>query len=881
MKPSSDLPARKASWVAQVVSLLRQHGLVLLVFVVVVTTALLLDSGLRWTVVLFSLALLALALALVRLRRIAQNLRDAQAQTQAIFDMAADGILTVDERGGILTFNAAASRLFGRPAGAVLGQHIALLIPTLDRGLFVPSPSRWGTPTVHGRREIQGRRADGTLFPLELSISVGEVQARRTFTVIVRDLTEARKSEEALSLERNLLRCLLDNVPDRIYFKDEQSRFIRINHALAAQFHLDDPAAAIGRTDFDFFTEEHAGPAFRDERMVMQTGRPIVDIEEKETWADGRVGWVSTTKLPLRDKSGRIVGTFGISRDITARKLAEQELERAKEAAEAANRAKSEFLANMSHEIRTPMNGIIGMTELALGTNLTPEQREYLQMVKSSAEALLTILNDILDFSKIEARKLHLESVPFNLRDAIGDTLRALAVRAQQKGVELVCDIRPDVLEFVMGDPGRLRQVLVNLLGNAIKFTDRGEVVVRVSVAACGLAGMSEEGTAKPQAAQGAVTLSFEVRDTGIGIPAEKLQRIFQPFEQVDRSTTRRFGGTGLGLAISTQLIELMGGTIRVASEVGKGSTFSFTVVLGIPTEMPAPLPRPIVLAEMRVLAVDDNATNRRILQEVLSGWQMRPTLCGDAPAALAELCRAAQMGTPYPLVLLDAHMPEMDGFMLAAQVQQTPALAGTLLVMLTSAGRPEDIARCRELGIGAYLLKPLKQSDLLATLLTTLYTAGNQAARAALVSSARLGGPTEGPGVGQAPRPRLLRVLLAEDNVVNQKLGVRLLEKRGHVVVVVSNGREALEVLEREAFDLVLMDVQMPEMDGLEATQQIRQKEKPGGRRLPILAMTAHAMKGDRERCLEAGMDGYIAKPIQPRELYDAIDALLGEEGI
>jgi PAS domain S-box-containing protein len=726
---------------------------------------------------------------------------------------------------------------------------------------------------------MTGRRADGSTVPLELSVSAGEINRRRGYVVIVRDLSAARRHQEALEHERTLLARLMDHVPDRIYFKDAQSRFLRVNRALAEQFGLRDPDEAIGKTDFDFFTPEHAEPAFRDEQEVMRTGRPLVGLEEKETYADGRVGWVSTTKLPLRDADGQVVGTFGISRDVTARKLAELELQKAKTVAESANRAKGEFLANVSHEIRTPMNGILGMTELALGTDLTPEQQEYLQMVKSSAESLLTIINDLLDFSKIEARKLHLEPVTFNLPDAVIDTVRALSVRAQQKGLELVCHVRPDVPDFVVGDPGRLRQVLVNLLGNAIKFTERGEVVLRVapltpqpplplgsiSLSPCARGEGEQEalttGSPSPLVGEGAGGLRglhFEIRDTGIGIPQDKLEAVFQPFEQADRSTTRRYGGTGLGLAISTQLVELMGGRLAVTSEVGKGSTFSFTATFAAPTEKPiAQAPRPTSLTGMRALCVDDNATNRRILEEILTSWSMRPTTCDSADAASAELLRAADAGEPYPLVLLDAHMPDVDGFDLAARIQGERALAGTVLLMLTSAGRPDDVARCRELGIDAYLLKPVKQSDLLAALLTALDGSRRQA-------------PPRQPGAAPG---RSLRVLLAEDNAVNQKLASRLLEKQGHAVTVVSNGKEALAALEREAFDVVLMDVQMPEMDGFEATAAIRR----AGRRVPIVAMTAHAMKGDRERCLEAGMDGYVSKPIQARELIDAVVAAVG----
>jgi PAS domain S-box-containing protein len=882
MKVDTSLSPGPTSASSRLVAILREQWLMFLLVALLCAATVAAQLALALTVVVYvyALALLVLAVALHRLRWTARSLREAQARTQAILDMAADGILTVDESGAIRSFNAAATRLFGRSAAEVIGQHISILIPAMRAGLFLPSPSRWGAVAQTGRREIEGKRADGTTFPLEISVSVGEIALCRTFTVIIRDLTAAKRAEEALNHERNLLRCLMDNVPDRIYFKDTQSRFIRINRALAKQFGLGDPTEAAGKSDFDFFTAEHAGPAFHDEQEVMNSGRGIIGIEEKETWADGRTGWASTTKLPLRDKDGQVVGTFGVSRDITARKLAEVELQKAKDAAEAANRAKSEFLANMSHEIRTPMNGILGMTELALGTQLTSEQREYLQMVKSSAEALLTILNDILDFSKIEARKLHLDPVPFHLRDIVGDTVRALAFRAQQKIVELACHISRDVPEYVIGDPGRLRQVIVNLVGNAIKFTTQGEVVVRVNPVSSGVvSGDWSEGSPmhhSPLTNHHSPTepltthLHFDVSDTGIGIPPEKLATIFDPFEQADRSTTRRYGGTGLGLAISAQLVGLMGGSIQVSSTVNKGSTFAFTVKLEVPQRPPveesgmsAPGRRES-LAGMRVLAVDDHAINRRILEDVLIGWQMRPTMCCSADEAFTEALRAVKAGEGYPLMLLDAHMPDVDGFMLARRVQQTPDLAGMVLIMLTSAGRAEDVATCRQLGIDAYMLKPIKQSDLLTTLLTTL-------------DASRRHRPAAQSARPEAP-DRVLRVLLAEDNVINQKVGVRLLEKRGHTVRVVGNGREALQAVASEPFDLVLMDVQMPEMDGLEAAAAIRMQEKDTGRHLPILAMTAHAMKGDREMCLTAGMDGYIAKPIQPRELFEAIERIFAD---
>jgi PAS domain S-box-containing protein len=824
------------------------------------------------------------------------------------------------------------------------------------------------------------------------------------------ELAQRRRAEEqyvdavtALKHERDLLAALMDNLPDSIYFKDLQSRFLRANKYVTDRFGLSDPHDAIGKCDHDFFRPDRADLTLHDEQRIIETGQPIVDIEEKEIWPNGRVTWASTTKMPLRNRDGEIIGTFGISRDVTQRKQEEEELRRAKNAAEAAHRlldsilknmadgvvvadesgefilfnevaerllgvgaenvgvenwskhygvflvdrvtpypaqqlplaramrgeestdvetfirnvnrpegiylsvngrplrdedgtlrggvvvfrdvterkrvveelrqanetaiaasrAKSDFLANMSHEIRTPMNAVIGMAELLADTDLSSEQREYLEMIQKSADALLSIINDVLDFSKIEAGRLDLENLDFSLRTVLGDALDTLSLRAHQKGLELAYHVGPPIPDALVGDPVRLRQVVMNLVGNAVKFTEHGEVVVDVS------GGPAIGDDHRPPD----IVLHFQVRDTGIGVPPEKQAAIFDPFTQADSSTTRRFGGTGLGLTICTRLVQLMGGRIWLESEVGRGSTFHFTArfkegMAPVATLAPPEIDR---LRGLRVLIVDDNATNRLILEETLTSWSMQPVATDGGPAGLAALDAALATGSPFDLVLLDAQMPDMDGFAVAEQIRARPGSVGIAILMLTSGGQPGDAARCKEFGFAAYLTKPVKQADLWRAIVRGLDAGPAEPPHKALAAS----GPA-----------RLLHILLAEDNPMNQKLAVRLLEKQGHSVVVASNGREAIDILFHpgaKPFDAVLMDLQMPEMDGLEAASRIRERERGTGRHVPIIAMTAHALKGDEERCLAAGMDGYVPKPIKPDALFSVLAELsppTGESG-
>ena len=844
-----------------------------------------------------------------------------------------------------------------------------------------------------------------------------------------RDITSLIRAEEALARERDRLQTLMSHLPDVIFIKDTNGRFLMANPALIRLYGCSSFEELEGLTDFDFIPQEVAQHFADDDQRVMKSGAPLIDREESNVDQHGQKVWMLTSKIPLRDTSGHVIGLVGIGRDITKQKQAQQAASRkatevgllyqatslaretdsleealtgclsivciltgwtvghvyvladedeldelvsariwypengtqvsdfrtvtdsirvqkgqglpgkiwesgeprwvedvqdefssprteafrkanicsavgfpiiirgemvavleffafqkhskdtallwilqsvgeqvgqvierkrneeslriAHDAANAANKAKSDFLANVSHEIRTPMNSIIGMTELLLDTEMTPMQQDYLRMVKSSGEALLSLINDILDFSKIEAGRLNLESIPFDLRDSIGDTMKLLGTRAHRQGLDLAFSVAPDVPEFLIGDPARLRQVVVNLVGNGIKFTTAGEVILSVVL----------QGNENDVA-----VLTVSVTDTGIGISPDKIHDVFTAFEQADTSTTRKYGGTGLGLAISSRLVALMGGEIHCESEVGKGSTFTFTTRMGVAHDVARPASDSVVLSDTQVLIVDDNATNRRILNDMCSNWGMKPTVATDSATALKQL--QAADSPPYRLLLTDVNMPDDDGFALCEQIRSNAEFSDLKIIMLTSSGRPEDPERRARMGVSSHLLKPVKQSELFNAIVTALGFTDVEK------------GPVPA-GVENTSRATTgLSVLLAEDNLVNQTLATGVLKKYGHTVTLACNGREAVEIYAEGCFDVILMDVQMPILDGFAATAEIRELQRQSGQVTPIIAMTAHAINGDRERCIDAGMDEYLSKPIRAKQLADMLAKVVGSLG-
>ncbi len=684
------------------------------------------------------------------------------------------------------------------------------------------------------------------------------------------DITERKRSEAAIRESETRFRSAFDNAPIGMALISPEGRWLQVNRSLCDIVGYNE--LSLLALNFQVITHPHDLPPELDAmREMLEGDRTLYQAEKRFFHQQGRDVWTLGSLSLIRDEAGAPLYFIAQIQDITQRKEIESELARARDDALESARMKAEFLANMSHEIRTPLNGIIGMSGLLLDTELDPEQRDYAETARTSGDTLLTIINDILDFSKIEAGKLTVEEVDFNLGQSVESVVDLLAEQAQSKGVELAAIVFNDVPGAVRGDPGRVRQVLTNLAANAVKFTQHGEVVVRVT---------------KETETDSQVMIRVAVSDTGIGITPEAQRRLFQPFTQADGSTTRKYGGTGLGLAISRQLVEAMGGIIGVESEVGKGSTFWFTLTLEKQVKGTHTVrQRKSELADLRVLVVDDNATNRKIVHQQVLSWGMLNGGAEDAQTALEMLREAAAAGHPFDLAILDMQMPEVDGLMLARMIKSDPAIAGARLVMMTSLGQRND-DRIRAAGISAYLTKPVKQSYLFDCLVTVMEREKavptdqvyKKAGRSALKHPAPRPDAEAPSAAVPASAAKPARILLAEDNMVNQKVALRQLQKLGYAADAVANGSEALEALRSIPYDLVLMDCQMPDMDGYEATRQIRLRE-PVGRHTPVIAMTAHALEGDREKCLQSGMDDYLAKPVKPNELAAILEKWAAKE--
>ena len=784
----------------------------------------------------------------------------------ARLDSVADGILAADAAGRIVAYSKRFAQMWSIRDAIVLPRDgekvLAHVVPQLkDPAAFLSLVKQAAFHSLVKKldRDVKAHDDD------ELELRDGRVFKRHTEPQLDRgkivgwvwgfqDVTASRKLRVLLEQERHGLDALMNQLPHAIYFKDCEGRFIQCNRAHAEVLGLSDPSQIVGRTDFDFIPAERAQQACDDEEALIHERVAVISKEEKGIGPDGRETWVLTTKLPFRGADGVIVGTFGLSRDVTDSKRMERELFAAKDIADKATRAKNEFLANLSHEIRTPMTGVIGMTGLLLDTDLSQEQRDYAEMVRRSGECLLSVIDDVLDFAKIGATQLVLESFAFDLRVVIEEVDEMVALRIEDRKLDLVLEYLPDVPRHFIGDAGRIRQVVTNLVGNAVKFTPDGHVLITVSC--------DSQNGAKAQ-------IRLAVEDTGPGIPAEKVGGLFEKLSQVEASTTQESGGPGLGLAISKQLVDLMGGEMGVTSQLGKGSTFWFTLPLQLDAQ---PHAEPALAADLQglhVLILDHSDVNRRMLHEQVGSWKMRNGGFAGATQALQALREARAGGDPYQVVLLDYEMPEMDGATLAVAIKADPLLSDTLVIMLTSVGHWREVRHMQGANIDACLVKPVRQSQLqntLATAWSKKLQSGFATRTKAVQEFAALKSQLAGIFAG-AP----VRVLVAEDNVVNQKVAVRMLERLGLRPDVAGNGREAVELCATLPYAVIFMDCKMPEMDGFEATAEIRKRQGPDGR-VAIIAMTADVMEGARERCITAGMDDYIAKPVRLGEMIEAL---------